>query len=158
MQQTRKEDIIRNLKGNRQEVVNFFGELGETQLEIQVYDHGAEWNVGQVLAHLITIEYSMQKLFENLLEGGDGAPADFDLERYNRSQPKKLDHLSREELIERFSKIRAKTIAMVNNMTETDLDRTGRHPYHGQGTLERFVRWAYEHAEHHIEVIEETLE
>ena len=42
-------------------------------------------------------------------------------------------------------------------MTESDLDRTGRHAYHGPGTLERFVRWAYEHATEHEADIQRVL-
>ena len=35
-------------------------------------------------------------------------------------------------------------------MSEEDLDREGWHVFHGQGTLERFIRWAYEHVQLHI--------
>lgn len=158
MTEHRKQDILKNLKQDALDTVSFFKSLDAADLNKQVYDHGAAWDVKQVLAHLITIEYSMQKLFKNILEGGSGAPGDFDLERYNRSQPLKLVHLSKEKLLDRFKETRSKTVQMVENMQEEDLYRTGNHAYHGFGTLERFIRWAYEHTQHHIDVIKETIE
>jgi hypothetical protein len=99
----------------------------------------------------------MQWVFEDILQGGPGSPEDFDVDRFNRSQPQKLSGLAVEELIERFSAVRGKTIDLVASMSEEDLDRKGRHAYHGPGTLERFVRWAYEHAEEHEADIRKAL-
>jgi hypothetical protein len=47
-----------------------------------------------------------------MLTGGPGSPQDFDLERFNRTQPAKLDGLSLDELIERFGAVRRETIAI----------------------------------------------
>jgi hypothetical protein len=99
----------------------------------------------------------MQWVFENMLAGGPGSPEHFDVDRFNRSQPKKLRDLSVETLIRRFSSVRGKTIELVASMRDADLDREGRHAYCGRGTLERFVRWAYEHAEAHEADVEKAL-
>ena len=56
---------------------------------------------------------------------------------------------SQQELARRLA-VRQQTITMVRTMEDDDLDRTGRHPFHGQGTLERFIVWAYEHARLHM--------
>jgi hypothetical protein len=42
-------------------------------------------------------------------------------------------------------------------MAEGDLDREGRHVFLGHGRLERFVRWAYEHAHLHLEDVRRAL-
>ena len=79
-----KEDLIRELRANGRETVNFFTSLEPDQLATEVYTDGPQWTARQVFAHLITIEASMQRLFQNILEGGPGSPEDFDVERYVR--------------------------------------------------------------------------
>jgi hypothetical protein len=91
----------------------------------------------------------MHWLFNNILSGGPGSPEDFDFERFNRTQPIKLDELNVDELIREFRSVRKKTISMVMEMSEDDLDREGLHAFHGHGKLERFIRWAYEHVQIH---------
>jgi len=46
--------------------------------------------VQEILAHFITIERSMHRLFKDILSGGRGSRPDFDVERFNRTQPRKL--------------------------------------------------------------------
>ena len=45
--------------------------------------------------------------------------------------------------------MRQETIRIVREMKEEDLDREGMHAFHGKGKLDRFIRWAYEHARLH---------
>jgi len=146
---SRREDIAAKLENGLAASVAFFGAFTAEQLERQVYADGVQWTVRQVLAHFITIERSMQVLFKDILAGGSGGSEHFDIARFNRSQPRKLDGLTPDELLERYRSVRAETIAIVRGMREEDLDRPGVHPYHGAGTLERFIRWAYEHARIH---------
>jgi len=137
--------IIAKLEENIKNTTSFFRSLSGEQLSVQVYTDGAEWTVKQVLAHFITIERSMHWLFKDILSGGSGSPDDFDVDRFNLTQTKKLDGLSVEELIERFRSVREDTIAIVRGMTEQDFSREGMHAFHGYGKLERFIIWAYEH-------------
>ena len=155
---SRREDIIASLEAGGEEIEAFFSNLPAAALAHPVYTEEVQWTVQRVLAHLITIEGSMQKLFKNILDGGPGAPEDFNVGRFNRTQPQKLDHLSLEALLEGFHRVRAATIEMVADMTEADLDREGRHPFHGHGKLERFVRWAYEHARLHENDVRRALD
>ena len=153
----RREQLIANLEKNTNDSVAFFQSLTPDALEKRVYQEGASWTVKQVLAHFITIEQSMHWLFKNILDGGPGSPEDFDVERFNRTQPVKLDGLSSDELIQRFTSVRQETISIVRRMSENDLDREGRHAFHGHGKLERFIRWAYEHVSIHENDIRKEL-
>jgi hypothetical protein len=99
----------------------------------------------------VTIENSMHWVFRNILDGGPGSPETFDIDRFNRTQPRKLDGLPLEEVIRRFQAVRDETVTIVTRMAEVDLDREGRHAFHGPGKLERFIQWAYEHAAIHLE-------
>ena len=154
---SRRDGIIAELRNNEKEIITFFQGLNSDQLGLSVYPEDPGWTVQQVLAHFITIEGTMQWLFKNILAGGPGSPEDFDVDRFNRSQPQKLDGLSLEELFEKFKSVRGQTIAIIAGMEDKDLDREGRHAFHGHGKLERFVVWTYEHARLHLDDIRKVL-
>ena len=149
--------IIAKLKKNLDHSVALFKSLSPDELNTQVYQDGAQWTTQLVLAHFITIEHSMQWLFKNILAGGPGSPEGFDVERFNRTQPKKLDGKTIDELIAQFKSVRNDTISIVRSMSDADFDREGRHAFHGHGTLERFIKWAYEHAGLHLEDLRKRL-
>ncbi|MFZ0132327.1 MAG: DinB family protein [Desulfobacterales bacterium] len=154
----RRAEISRVLEEGQERTVTFFETLSPPDLDLPVYVDEVHWTVRRVLAHFITIETSMQWLFRNMLAGGPGAPEDFDLERFNRTQPAKLDGSSLAELIDRFRVVRAETIGIVAGMQESDLERVGRHPFHGTGRLDRFILWADEHARLHERDVHNVLE
>jgi hypothetical protein len=153
----RRDDIIAALESGLNHSVLFFQTLTPQQLAVKVYQDGGQWTAKQVLAHFITIERSMHWLFNNILAGGPGSPVDFDPDRFNRLQVPKLDHLPLDTLLAQFKGVRKETIAMVRAMAEADLDRPGHHAFHGQGKLERFIRWAYEHARLHQDDIARAM-
>jgi hypothetical protein len=154
----RRAEIIAKLEKNLNNTISFFRSLSGDQLSVQVYTDGAEWTAKQVLAHFVTIERSMHSLFKNILSGGSGSPDDFDVDRFNLTQTKKLDGLTAEELIEQFGSVREETIAIVRGMTEQDLNREGKHVFLGHGKLERFIIWAYEHVRIHEDDIRKALQ
>ena len=153
----RRADIMAELEKGGEESIAFFKSLTAEEFTVQVYQDGAKWTAKQVLAHFITIERSMHWLFKNISSGGSGAPEDFDIERFNRTQTSKLDEFTLDELISQFRTIREETISIVKEFSEDDLDREGLHAFHGFGKLERFIRWAYEHARIHQNEIRQAL-
>jgi hypothetical protein len=153
----RRSEIIAELEENLKSSISFFRSLSDDQLAVQVYTDGAKWTVKQVLAHFVTIERSMHWVFKDILSGGKGSPDDFDVDRFNLSQAKKLDGFTVEELIEQLKSVREDTIAIVKGMTEKDFDREGMHAFHGHGKLERFIIWAYEHVQLHEDDIRNAL-
>ena len=153
----RRADIMAELEKGGEESIAFFKSLTAEEFTVQVYQDGAKWTAKQVLAHFITIERSMHWLFKNISSGGSGAPEDFDIERFNRTQTSKLDEFTLDELISQFRTIREETISIVKEFSEDDLDREGLHAFHGFGKLERFIRWAYEHARIHQNEIRPAL-
>ena len=153
----RRADIVVELEKGCEDSIAFFKSLKAEELTVQVYQDGAEWTAKQVLAHFITIERSMHWLFKNISSGGSGSPEDFDIERFNLTQTSKLDGLTLAELISQFRAVREDTISIVRELSEEDLDREGLHAFHGHGKLERFIRWAYEHARIHENEIRQAL-
>ncbi len=154
---SRRDGIITELKNNEEEIITFYKDLSANQLKMMVYPEDPGWTVQQVLAHFITIERSMQWLFKDILAGGPGSPEDFNVDRFNLTQPRKLDGLSLYELFEKFQSVRRDTIALVEGIEDKDLDREGRHAFHGHGKLGRFIVWAYEHARLHLDDVRKIL-
>ena len=150
--------IIEELHEGLNQSLEFFQTLTPEQLTVKVYQDGAQWTAKQVVAHFVTIERSMHWLFNNILDGGEGSPKDFDPDYFNRKQVPKIDHLPLTALLEQFEQVRQETIAIVRNMSDADLDRTGYHAFHGEDTLERFIRWAYEHARLHEDDIRNAVD
>ncbi len=153
----RRKEIVAELEEGLERSAAFFASLSPDELSRRIYQDGAKWTAQQVVAHFITIERSMHWLFENILSGGEGSPEDFDVDRYNATQTRKFDGVPLNELIDQLRNVRRKTITIVSDMSESDLDREGRHAFHGHGRLERFIRWAYEHARMHEDDIREAL-
>lgn len=153
----RRAEIIAELEKGGDDSIAFFKSLTADELGAQVYQDGAQWTAKQVLAHFIVIERSMHWLFNNISSGGSGSPEDFDIELFNRTQTRKLDDLTLDELIEKFKAVREETISIVRELSEADLEREGLHAFHGHGKLERFIRWAYEHASIHQDEIRRAL-
>jgi len=153
----RKLEIIESLRSGAEETVRLYTSLTPQQLQMSVYSEEVHWTVRQVLAHLVSIEKTMHWLFRNIRDGGPGSPEDFDVARFNRTQPQKLDHLSLPELVQQFRAVREETIAIVTKMTAADFDREGRHVFLGHDRLERFIRWAYEHARLHEDDVRQAL-
>lgn len=147
----RRDALLAELRASRDRVADLYRALPPGALGVRVYDDGARWTAKQVLAHLITIERTMPLLWKSLLAGTSAASsAEFDLERFNRAQPAKLDPLTIDELLARFDDVRAASIERVAALSEDDLTRVGVHPFLGEGTLERFVAWAWVHADGHL--------
>ena len=65
----RRTDIIGELEKGCEDSITFFKSMTPEELTVQVYQDGAKWTAKQVLAHLITIEGSMQWLFKNISSG-----------------------------------------------------------------------------------------
>lgn len=154
----RRSDIVAALEKGMDDTIDFFESLTPEQLSMRIYQEGARWTARQVVAHFITIERSMHWLFNNILSGGQGSPEDFDVDRFNLNQTSKLDDLDLDALLSQFRSVRKETVAIVQRMTESDLDREGRHAFHGWGKLERFIRWAYEHVRIHEDEIRKVLQ
>ena len=154
----RTDDIAQQLRENTAQTAAFFRSLTPDQLDTTVYADEGQWRARDLLVHFATIERSMHWLFNNLLEGGSGTPEDFDVERFNRSQVAKHRDQGLDAALALLEEVRAETIRIVEGMSESDLDRAGRHPVHGIDRLEVFIRWAYQHIDHHLEDIRRALQ
>lgn len=127
----------------------FFEAMPAANWEQQVYSDGGQWRIRQILAHFVAAEGSLQKLIENILDGGEGTPTDFDLNRFNESRVHRLEGVSPQELLSQFIELRRQTAGMVARISPDDLVRTGRHPFLGVASLEEIIKLMYRHNQIH---------
>jgi hypothetical protein len=90
------------------------------------------------------------KLFENIRSGGGGASEDFSVDRFNAEQVSKLAEISPSDLLTQYQEERAGMIAWVSGLSESDLQKRGRHPFLGVTTLGEMIKMVYRHNQIHL--------
>jgi hypothetical protein len=96
-------------------------------------------------------------LLDNILAGGEGAPEDFSIDRFNNSQVAKMAAMSWEELSEAFRAARADMAALVLSLADEQLELRGRHPFLGVASVEDILQLLYRHNMLHVRDIRRTL-
>ena len=112
-----------------------------------------EWTVRDLLVHLATSERGVGQMIDGLLRSESIVPADFDLDRWNASQVARLRSLSLAELRERIASTRQATLALLDRLTEQDLERRGRHALGREVSLGETLRIMAAHERVHIEEV-----
>ena len=131
-------------------VVNFFNQLSEEQWRVLIYPNQSDWNMHHLLAHFVSAEIGRRELIENVYNGGEGAPQQFDIDRFNQTEVERLSTQSIQDLLMRFSQVRAELVEIVSSMTEQALSRTGRDPYLGHVPLGEMIKLTYVHLQIHL--------
>jgi hypothetical protein len=111
----------------------------------RVYTEGATWTIRNVLAHFVTSERGLLKLFEQIRQGSTGAPDDFSIDRYNAAMQERTKESTPQELLEQYKSIRAESIIWTSGLSESDLEKRGRHPFLGVTTIREMVKMLYIH-------------
>ncbi len=151
------EHLAEKLKSEGERLLAFFMGLADSQWQTEVYSEGATWTIRNVLAHLVTSERAFVKLFEQIRQGGPGVSDDFSIDRYNARQQEKTRDLSPAALIEQYQAIRAEMIRWVSGIADSDLERTGRHPFLGPTTLRDMLKMVYMHNQIHYRDMRKAL-
>jgi len=139
-----------------QKTLAFFRSLTPHQLDQAVYTDGSCWSGRQILAHFVSTEKAFADLIMDVLQGGPGAPEDFDIDIFNQRQVLSLD-LDPPTLLDRFEFLRGKNAGLVRQMQPADLSRTGRHPFLGEASLEEIIKLLYRHNQIHQRDIRRKL-
>lgn len=150
-------ELADKLKSEGERFVEIFSALTDADWQADVYTEGTVWTVRNVLSHFVTSERGLVQLFEQIRLGSAGAPDDFSIDRYNASQQAKTKDASPSELLEQYKSVRADTVTWVSGLQESDLEKTGRHPFLGQTTLREMVKMLYLHNQIHYRDIKKAL-
>ncbi len=150
-------ELAQKLKSEGEKFAAFFGGLTDDQWKKEVYTEGSAWTIRNILSHLMTSERAFVKLFDNIRQGGLGVSDDFVIDRYNASQQEKTKDSTPQELLEQYKAMRAQMVAWVSGIGDSDLEKTGRHPYLGVTTLREMVKLVYIHNQIHYRDLRRVL-
>lgn len=138
-------ELAAKLKTEGEKIVSIFSAFSGDQWAQEIYTEGTTWTIRNVLAHLVTSERGLLKLFEQIRQGGTGAADDFSIDRYNAAMQARTSELSPAELLEQYKQVRDQSIAWVSALQEQELDIIGRHPFLQMTTIREMIKMLYIH-------------
>ena len=151
-------ELAEKLVTEGQRMAAFFAELTDTQWEDEVYTEGETWTIRNVLAHYVTSERGLVKLFERIRTTGEGAADDFSIDHYNAAQQVKTKDLTPAELLEQYKQVRADSVKWVGGLKEEELEIKGRHPFLGETVIREMIKMLYLHNQLHYRDVIRALE
>lgn len=150
--------IQRRLTEEGEKVIAFFESLSPSDWEQRVYTVGSQWRVKQVLAHFISVERAYQTYIRDVLQGGQGAPRDMDIDAFNDAEAPALSVNPVAELISALRQARGDTLRLTETLEEGDLSRSGYHPWFGEKNLAWYLKLLYRHHTMHLQDVRKSLE
>jgi hypothetical protein len=153
----RKEELLGKLERVRGALLDLVGTIEGDKWQQQVFSESDEWQVSDLLRHVVSAEQSMTRLVENIREGGEGASPDFDLTRWNARGVQKARQKSVEELTAELAQNRAYLLGVIESLGEDDWDKKGRHGSLRIMTIEEILHLIADHEERHMEDIQRAV-
>jgi uncharacterized damage-inducible protein DinB len=150
-------ELAEKLKSEGEKFVDIFSGLTDDQWKAEIYTEGTTWTIRNVLAHFVTSERGLVRLFESIHQGGTGATDDFSIDRYNAAQQQKTKDLTPAELLEQYKEVRTNSIAWVSGLKDEDLEIKGRHPFLGETVIREMVKMLYIHNQIHYRDLKKVL-
>ncbi len=155
---SRKDSIREHIIANHAASLAILNNLTPEQWQAPVpSDEGAQWTAKDVLAHLAVSEAGQLGQITRCLTGEATAPADFDLTRYNRRSVQKQAEKTVVELLKEIEAAHARVLAKLEEVSDADLDKTGRHARGDVLTVEQFFVHITEHRREHAEQIKNVI-
>lgn len=149
MSDSKKETLRAKLNANRQELMEMLQGLSDKQWNIVVFSEGEGWRVSDLLRHLVDAERSMTNLIDNIRKGGEGVPADFDLQRWNSRNVNKAKEKSPDLLFGDLEANRTRLFELLDSLAEEDWARQGRHGSLRMMTVEEILNLIADHESWH---------
>ncbi len=153
----RTDYLAARLRDEDAALVAFFETFLPEQWRTPIYTEGTPWTSHDVLAHLVSAERGLTAMIADVINGGPGVAADFDYNAYNAVEVAALAGRSPADLLADFRAARGRLIALVERLTDDELDRRGRHPALGDVTLEAYIKAVYQHAKIHVRDVKRGL-
>ncbi|MFZ0545968.1 MAG: DinB family protein [Candidatus Promineifilaceae bacterium] len=153
----RKEVVLEKLERVRASLLDLVGTIEDEQWERKVFSEEEAWRVSDLLRHVVSAEHSMTRLIENIRDGGEGASPDFDLMRWNASRVQKAIQKSVSDLTADLAKNRTYLLGVIQNLSEDDLDKKGRHGSMRIMSIEEILHLIADHEEHHMGDIQQAI-
>jgi hypothetical protein len=150
-------ELAQKLKTEGDRVVTIFSGIPDDQWNQQVYTEGATWTIRNILAHFVTAERGLVKLFEQIRQGGAGAADDFSIDRYNAAMQERTKDLTPQELLEQYKQVRSNSVAWVSGLKDNELEIIGRHPFLDITTIREMIKLLYIHNQTHYRDMKKAM-
>lgn len=141
--------IARRMMEEGEKTQGFFAAFSAADWSKRVYDDGDQWDVRQVLCHLVNAEEEFNLLLGDVLAGGPGAPEGYDILAHNTRAVNAMVERQPDDLMAAFSAARARNITLVESLTAADLEKVGNHPFFGPSSMEKMAKLVYRHTMMH---------
>lgn len=158
MSEAKKVELFQKLAGSRQALVSVLDDVNEEDWQTVVYSEEAEWTIRDLFGHLVDAERGMTRLIEIIKEGGEGVPADFDQSRWNARAVQKSASKTPKELTDEMALNRAHLLEVLNTLTDSDWEKTGRHASLRILSIEEILNLIADHECRHMEDMSRALE
>lgn len=152
-----RQKIQGRLKSESEKNLNYLHSLSSEDWEQQVYTTGSEWDVRKILSHFVSTEKALHKLIQNVVDGGSGAPRDFDINEFNEGEATRLGDQPIETLLDDFSEARNRTCELVAEMSDEDMSKIGYHPWFGDLEVESILKLIYRHIMIHLRDVRKAI-
>ncbi len=150
--------IQKRLRDEGDKLLAIFESLTPAQWQLVIYTDGMTWTIKDVLAHQISAEGEFQYYGRDVLNGGKGAPEDFNLNAFNNREVAKKADRTPDQLLADFRTMRQTTIDLVAEIRDDQFALQGRHPFFGMMTIEDLFKLIYRHNMMHARDIRKALE
>ena len=124
---------------------------------LQKSSNEGDWTIIDVLRHIQHSEKGVVIQIQQVLKGGEGFPANFDLNRYNDGRQPKMSHLSLDEVVDKMEENRKKTLEVLDAMRDGDWVKRGNFANQKEYSVKTFFKTLYHHQNNHINQIREVL-
>jgi hypothetical protein len=120
-------------------------------------DEDAPWKARDVLAHLAVSEGGQLGQITRCVAGQMTVPDDFDLARFNRRSAVKQASRPVAEMLDEIERGHQQVLEALEAVSDSDLDKSGRHARGDVITVEQFFHRITEHRRQHAEAIARHL-
>lgn len=133
--------------------------LTAEDMQVPVYSEGEQtWTVKDLLVHLADGERGNLGQVQRLIAGEQTVPADFDLDRWNRSVVRKGASSEPAQLLDSILEHYQKALVFLDGLDDNDLDQVGLHSSLERMTAEGFLRRMVNHRAEHVADIRAALQ
>lgn len=150
-------ELADKLKSEGEKFYSIFAGLSDDQWQSEVYTEGETWTIRNVLAHFVTSERGLLKLFERIRTTGEGTSEDFSIDRYNAAQQQRTRELPVPELLEQYKEVRSNSVSWVLGLNIEELEIEGRHPFLGMTKIRDMLKMLYIHNQNHYRDLKNVL-
>ncbi len=152
-----KIELQQKLAASRADLLALLTSLQPAHWDVTVFSEGNPWTVNTLVGHLTESERGMSIQIHKTRKGVETIPSDFDLERWNAGLKQRIGTPRPAELLDNLAVTRAKTLEMMDTLTDDDWSRTGRHPSRGLITIKQYYETIHGHELTHTADIKRAL-